>query len=108
VGAGVVVVVVIAVVYVRYGVVVVVVVSRETVVAASSCLIATDIIFGISSSMFGEARSHFTRKCRTRVDQEVTAAGEFFSRFSYQSSASKSRFAAIVKLCAFFGLGKVR
>jgi acyl CoA:acetate/3-ketoacid CoA transferase len=71
-------------------VVVAVVVSRETVVAASNCVVGTGIVFGVSnsSSIFGEARSHFTRKCRTRVDQEVTAAGEFFLRFSYQSSAS--------------------
>jgi hypothetical protein len=67
-----------------------VVVSRETVVAASSCLVVIGIVFWISSSILGEARSHFTRKCKARVDQEVMAAGEFFSRFSYQSSASES------------------
>jgi len=36
---------------------VVVVVSRETVVAASSCLVVTGIVFGISSSISGEART---------------------------------------------------
>ena len=70
--------------------VVMVVVSRETVVAASGCLVVIGIVFWISSSILGEAWSHFTRKCKARVDQEVTAAGEFFSRFSYQSSASES------------------
>ena len=71
-------------------VVVVVLVSREVVVAAPGCLVVAGIIFGISCNKFGEARSHFTRKCKTRVDQEVTAAGMFCSRFSYQSSASES------------------
>ena len=71
-------------------VVVVVVVSRETVVAASSCLVAAGIVFGISSSIFGEAPSHFTPKCKTRVGHEATTAGEFVSRFSYHSSAAKS------------------
>ena len=70
--------------------VVMVVVLRETVVAASSCLVVIGIVFWISSSILGEAWSHFTRKCKARVDQEVTAAGEFFLRFSYQSSASES------------------
>jgi len=71
-------------------VVVVVVVSREIVVAASSCVVGTGVVFGISSNVFGEAPSHFTRKCKTRIGHEATTAGEFFSRFSYQSSASKS------------------
>jgi len=90
-GCGVVVVLWMAVV-VGAGIVVVVVVdvSRETVVAAPNCVVGTGTVFGISSSIFGEAWSHFTWKCKTRVDQEVTAAGVFFSRFSYQSSASKS------------------
>jgi preprotein translocase subunit SecF len=42
--------------------VVVVVVSCETVVAAFSCLVATGIVFGISSSIFGKAQSHLTQK----------------------------------------------
>jgi hypothetical protein len=67
-----------------------VVVSCETIVAASSCLVVTGIVFGILSSISGEARSHFTRKCKTKVDQEATTAGELLSRFSYQSSASES------------------
>jgi hypothetical protein len=70
--------------------VVVVVVSRVIVVAASGSVVVTSFVFGISSNIFGEAPSHFTRKWRRRVDQEATTSGEFFSRFSYQSSASES------------------
>ena len=40
----------------------------------------------IASSESGDARSHFTRKCKTRVDHEVVIDG---ARFSYQASASK-------------------
>ena len=71
-------------------VVVVVVVSRVIVVAASGSVVVTSFVFGISSNIIGEAPSHFTQKWRTRVDQEATTSGEFFSRFSYQSSASES------------------
>src|SRR6267154_6864810 len=66
---------------------VVVVVSCETIVAASSCSVVTGIVFGILSSISGEAQSHFTQKCKMRVAQEATTAGKLFSRFSYQSSA---------------------
>src|SRR5882762_6958554 len=76
-----------AVVLVYAGMVVVVGVLHVIGVAVSVFLVVTG--FGISSNVFGEAPSHFTRKCKTRVDQEVTTAGEFCSRFSYQSSASK-------------------
>jgi len=68
---------------------VVVIVSHGTVVAASSCLVVTGIVFRISNNEFRESQSHFTLKCKMRVDQEVTAAGEFCLRFSYQSSASE-------------------
>ena len=71
-------------------VVVVVVVSRETVVAASGCVVVTNFVIGILSNVSGAALSHFTQKCETRVGHKVTTAGEFFSIFSYQSSASKS------------------
>ena len=40
----------------------------------------------IVSSESGDARSHFMRKCNTRVDHEVVIDG---TRFSYQASASK-------------------
>ena len=40
----------------------------------------------IASSKSGDARSHFTQKCKTRVDHEVVIDG---ARFSYQASASK-------------------
>ena len=86
-GAGMVVVVVTAV---FAFVMVVVDISREIVVAALSCVVVTGFVFEVSSNKFGEAQSHFTRKCKVRVDQEEMAAGEFFSRFSYYSSASKS------------------
>jgi hypothetical protein len=69
-------------------VVVVVNVSYAIVVAVSSSVVVTG--FRISSSVLGEAPSHFTRKCKMRFDHDATAAGEFFSRSSYQSSASKS------------------
>ena len=41
---------------------------------------------GFSSSESGEACSHFTWKCKTRVDHKVVIDG---ARFSYQASASK-------------------
>ena len=41
---------------------------------------------GFSSSESDEARSHFTWKCKTRVDHEVVIDG---ARFSYQALASK-------------------
>jgi hypothetical protein len=56
-------------------------------VAASS---GAEVTESVSSNESGEALSYFTRKCKTRVDQAVTAAGVFVSRFSYQFSASKS------------------
>ena len=40
----------------------------------------------IASSESRDARSHFTRKCKTGVDHEVVMDG---ARFSYQVSASK-------------------
>ena len=61
-------------------VVVVVVVLRVIVVAASGSVVVTSFLFGISSNIFGEAPSHFTRKWRARVDQEATTSGEFFFR----------------------------
>ena len=67
-----------------------VLVSCEIIVAAPGCLVVTVIVLGISSSIFGEARSHFTRKCRASVDHEVTTVGELHSSSSYQSSASES------------------
>jgi hypothetical protein len=56
-------------------------------VAASS---GAEVTESVSSNELGEALSHFTQKCNTRVDQEVMAAGVFISRFSYQFLASKS------------------
>jgi hypothetical protein len=67
--------------------VVVLVVSREVVGTATT---SAGFVSVVSSNTLGEAPSHFTRKCRTRVDQEATTSGELFSRFSYQSSASES------------------
>lgn len=81
VGAGMVIVVVIAV----FAFVMVVVVVLVAIGVAVSGFFETG-----SSSELGEAPSHFTRKCKTKVVHEVTAAGVFFSRFSYQFSASKS------------------
>ena len=46
----------------------------------------TEVGTAIVSSKSGDARSHFTRKCKTRVDHEVVIDG---TRFSYQASASK-------------------
>ena len=46
----------------------------------------TGVGTAIASSESGDARSHFTRKCKTRVDHEVVIDG---ARFSYQASASK-------------------
>ena len=40
----------------------------------------------IASSESGDAHSHFTWKCKTRVDHEVVIDG---TRFSYQALASK-------------------
>ena len=40
----------------------------------------------VVSSKSGDACSHFTLKCKTRVDHEVMIDG---ARFSYQASASK-------------------
>jgi len=71
-------------------VVVEVLVLSEIVVAAPDCIIMTSFVFQISSSIFWEAPSHLTQKCKTSVDHEVTTAGVLFSRFSYQSLASKS------------------
>ena len=48
------------VVGVGVAVVVVVDVSREVIVAVSRCVVVTGFIFGISSSIFGEAQSHLT------------------------------------------------
>ena len=87
---------------------VVMVVSHETIVAASSCLVVIGIVFWISSSILGEAQSHFTRKCKARVDQEVMAAGEFFFEIFIPVFGIQIGFAVIVKPFAFFGLGKVR
>ena len=70
--------------------VVVVDVSCEVIVAVPRCVVVTGFVFEVSSNKFGEAQSHFTQKCKVRVDQEVTAAGAFFLRFLYHSSASKS------------------
>jgi hypothetical protein len=44
----------------------------------------------VSSNESGEVPSHLTQKCKTRVNHKATTAGELFSRFLYQSSASKS------------------
>jgi hypothetical protein len=71
-------------------VVVVVVVSHETIVAASGCVVVTNFVIGISSNVSRAVPSHFTQKCKMRVGHEAMAAGELFSRFSYQSSASES------------------
>jgi hypothetical protein len=68
---------------------VVAVVSLEIVVAASGCVVITGVVFGISNSIFGEARSHLTRKCLRRDGHEVTTDGDVLSRSSYHSSASK-------------------
>ena len=84
VGAGMVVVVVIAV----FAFVVVVDVSYVIVVAVSSSVVVTGS--RTLSNVSGAAPSHFTQKCKMRVGHEVTTAGEFFSIFSYQSSASES------------------
>ena len=51
-------------------VVVVVVVLCVIVVAASGSVVVTSFVFGISSNIFGEAPSHFTRKWRRRVRAE--------------------------------------
>ena len=56
-------------------------------VAVSSFVVVTG--FGILSNVLGEAPSHFTRKCKTRVGHEATTAGELLSRFLYHSSASE-------------------
>ena len=52
-------------------------------VVASGGAITAD---SLSSSKSGKALSHFTRKCKIRVDHEVVIDG---ARFSYQASASK-------------------
>ena len=46
----------------------------------------TGVGTAIASSESRDARSHFTWKCKTRVDHEVVIDG---ARFSYQASASK-------------------
>ena len=67
-----------------------VLVSCEIIVAAPGCLVVTGIAFRILSNKFGEARSHFTRKCKIKVDHEATTVSELLSRFLYQSPASES------------------
>ena len=89
-------------------VVVVVVVLRVIVVAASGSVVVTSFLSGISSNIFGEAPSHFTRKWRARVDQEATTSGEFFFEIFVPVFGIRIGFAVIVKPFAFFGLGKVR
>jgi hypothetical protein len=74
-------------------------------VAGSS---GAEVTESVSSNESGEALRPFTRKCKTRVDQEVTAAGVFFFEIFIPVFGIKIWFAAIVKLCTFFGLGKVR
>ena len=86
-------------------VVVVVVFAMVFNVAASS---GAEVKESVLSNESGEALSHFTWKCNMRVDQEVTAAGVFFFEIFIPVFSVKIRFTVIVKLCAFFGLGKVR
>ena len=59
---------------------------HKTLGSATIDVAASSGTEGFSSSESGEARSHFTWKCKTRVDHEVVIDG---TRFSYQASASK-------------------
>lgn len=101
------------------GVVVVVVITVFTFVTmvvgvsvaisvAAPGLVGTGIVFEISSNKFGEACSHFTQKCTTRVDHEATAAGEFFFKIFVPVFSIRIRLAAEIKTFTFFGLGEMR
>ena len=69
--------------------VVVVFILLEVFVAVHNCVEVTGFSSGISSNISVEAPSHLTQKCLRRVDHEVMMDGEFFSKFSYHSSALK-------------------
>ena len=61
-------------------------VMHKTLGSATINVAASSGTEGFSSSKSGKAHSHFTWKCKTRVDHEVVIDG---TRFSYQASASK-------------------